>query len=441
MSNSSLHFDLDRVPNFYYLHCTPVVNLVCSKLVLENKSSLKFIILFCLVLAGCANIHPQSNLSTAKGLGESESGYTYIPIDPFPVTSIPGPECPNREDQGVFRKFLDDVSKKADQKANNYENLLDSLPDNAVRMLIEKVDASGGVTYGASKSTMKDESYRVTVDYINADTINFPAIIVKFMRRKDGKSSQSTQPELASDIRASTGKATNDQKSDDPRLIRDKEDWDAYEAEIVKLYFSPAADEDIVDPYAVPDERNYVAGSERYVVMPVQLKSKSGVNVFDNNKISPKLVALLFARQINIPVYVGVGLRVSANVYVSTAGANISGIGLIGAEAEANKLKGSLVVQTLGVNGKSVAAALPIQSELNRTTAENAILAVASIKALLHSDVKPAPRVVGFYLPLAGGKSMVNAIISALSREPLTWERPCKAPEKTTKLDNPNPVK
>ncbi|HKE95475.1 MAG TPA: hypothetical protein VKB34_14270, partial [Povalibacter sp.] len=224
--------------------------------------------------------------------------------------------------------------------------LLEALPDNAVRMLVEQFDLSGGVTYGSSKTAAKGESYRVTVDYINADTINFPVAIKKQMRskKKDGV------------------------------------------MEPVDLFGTPSED---VEP-----------GTETYSV----------------TRVDPAMTRSADRDIFNIPVYVGVGLRVSANVYVVGANANISGIGVIGAEAEAERVRGSLIVQTLGVNGKSVAAALPIQSELNRTTAQNAIVSVGSIKALLYAEeTAKSPRVVGIYLPFPGGKPLVNAIISELS--------------------------
>lgn len=274
----------------------------------------------------------------AATIGELESGYTYIPIDPFPVESKLSASC-----------------KEA--KPNSPASLLDSLPDNAVRMLVERIDRSGAITYGSSRAALKDESYRVTIDYINADTVNVPVSIAKFMRKK---------VKLAGDPELHT----------------------------VNLFATDLAD--------------YVPGTERYEVR--RLTSTKGVEGF----------------VFNIPVYVGVGLRVSSSVYVTGGTANISGIGVIGAEAEADKLKGSLVVQTLGVNSKSVAAALPIQSELNRTTAQNAIVAVGSIKALLYAeDTITQPRVVGLYLPFPGGRALVNALISELSKERVEWFRPC----------------
>jgi hypothetical protein len=304
-----------------------------------------------IALTGCGTLFPGKDAFKPQSSGEVESGYTYIPIDPFSVDTVAGDGCKGVVDSGAGR-------------------LLDALPDNAVRMLVEQFNASGTVTYGASKSGAQGESYRVTIDYINADTINVPVWIAKSMiERKSG----------------------------------------AYEP--VYMFSAPG-------PEYIPDTEIYEVTREA----PKPTNKGSGVEQF------PKFV------EFNIPVYVGVGLRVSANVLVLGANANISGIGIIGAEAEDKRLRGTLVVQTLGVNGKSVAAALPIQSELNRTTAQNAIVAVGSIKALLYADETiKSPRVVGLYLPFPGGKPLVNALISELSRKRVQWPRPCLTPVK------PNP--
>jgi hypothetical protein len=307
-------------------------------------------LLAAIMLSGCGTFGEAfkrtESRTTAESIGEIESGYTYIPIDPFPVDIQQEKSCPKATGNGLSQ-------------------LLASLPDNAVRMLVERFDKQGNVTYGASKSGLKDESYRVTVDYINADTINVPVIIEKSMRRaKDN------------------------------------------EYDIVSLFAGNLKD--------------FIAGTERYRVTRIQNYATSKAS------LPPELL-------FNIPVYVGVGLRVSSFVFVTGASANISGIGVIGAEAEAERVKGSLVVQTLGVNGKSVAAALPIQSELNRTTAQNAIVAVGSIKALLYAEeTVKSPRVVGMYLPFPGGKPLVNALISELSKQPVEWQAPCLSAQTAT---------
>ncbi len=302
------------------------------------------------VLSGCGAFnsitHSSSKpLGVPETVGAADSGYTYIPVDPFAVEIVPGAGC-------------------VDKKISSLP-LLDTLPDNAVRMLVESFDLSGKVTFGASKAGVQNQRYQVTVDYISADTINVPILLAKAMWNSK----------------------------------TEKSEW--------------------IDPISsVPDE--YKRGSESFEVVRVSADKPGPENSY--------------LRPYNIPVYVGIGLRVSANVYVTGANANISGIGIIGAEAEAKNLTGSLTVQTLGVNGKSVAAALPIQSELNRTTAQNAITAVASIKALLYADeTVKEPRVVGLYLPFNGGVPLVNALISALSKERVEWARPCVLPSDAPK--------
>ena len=274
---------------------------------------------------------------------EQQSGFTYIPIDPFPVTMALGLDCAASYPSGV---------------AIPYQRLPRGLPDNAVRMLVEQFDAKGNVTYGPAKADTDIRSYRVTTDFISADTLNFTVQIAKF-------------------------------------AVRDAD------SKMMPVPF----DQDL-------DGKIFRFRTETYRVRRIP----------PNQEVQEDE----FTKVFNIPIYVGIGLRATADIVTTTSKANVTGLGVIGSEAEAGNIKGSLIVQTLGVNGKAVTAALPIQSELNRTTAQNAIVAVASIKTLLHaSETDIAPRVVGLYLPFAGGKPLVNAIVSELSAKPPTWSRPC----------------
>lgn len=304
------------------------------------------------LLTGCTGI-------TVYSPSESESGYTYIPLDPFPVHIKGGMAC--TETDTLTRKLL-----------------LEALPDNAVRMLTERFDSSGTVTYGTSKVSGTGESYRVTIDYIYSDTMNRQLFISKSV------------------MATSTS----------------KDGIEKTERTIVPIGSTP--------PFS------YLTGSEEY-----RITSESPLDPRHDKSFGDEVHAewRRFNKEYteySVPVYVGLGLRVAANIYATTGKANISGLGIIGAEAEAGNLKGSLVIQTLGVNGRAIAAALPIQSELNRTTVQNAISAVGAIKALLHAEETwVAPRVVGLYLPFPGGKPLVNAIISELSKQEIVWKYSC----------------
>ena len=90
--------------------------------------------------------------------------------------------------------------------------------------------------------------------------------------------------------------------------------------------------------------------------------------------------------------------------------------------------------QSLGVNGKSIAMALPLPNKLDQTTIETAILAVGSSRAILYAtngeadagnQARPSPRVVGLYSPIGTDPLLINAIYAELSKTRPVWRRPC----------------
>jgi len=317
-------------------------------------------------LSGCGLLNNQLKPTT---LGEAVSGYTYIPIDPTKVEIIAS-ECTfNYSDIG-------------DAKVK----LLDMLPDNAVRMSMESSDAKGNIMYGVSKAGVAGSAYKLTADYVNSDTVSKSVWIRKTMLVHESVIRNDDQGH----------KTKNEQTSRQPVSFR--EDY-VYETAF-SLTFKDAERRSLPNSegYDVKSFSKEVTSAERSVL------KKDGYEEF------------------SVPIYVGIGLRIVAEGISLSSDVKISGIGVIGAEAEAKRLIGSLTVQTLGVNSQAVASALPVQSELSRTTAENAFVAIGSIKAMLHQpETIKFPRVVGLYLPFPGGKPLVNALISELSRNPVTW--------------------
>lgn len=135
---------------------------------------------------------------------------------------------------------------------------------------------------------------------------------------------------------------------------------------------------------------------------------------------------------VTIPVYVGVGLRLSADIRALKGNINISGLGAIGAQAEAGALTGTLTVQTLGVNGRSIATALPLPNKLDQTTVEAGILAIGGSRAMLYTagaedgQVTATPRIVGLYSPIGSDPRLINQIYSELSLAQPKWTWPCR---------------
>jgi hypothetical protein len=281
-------------------------------------------------------------LKTPESIGEYNSGFTYIPLDPLPVFTQRGEGCYWR----------------SDEEGVSFKPLLQSLPDNAVRVAIRAYNAKGSASFGASSLGLENQRYQVILDYINVDVSNIPF----YLRIKESQS------------------------NDSPTIVVD---------ELVRI-------------------QAFSYDSE----LP---KNE------DDDKWREKALG-----NIVIPVYVGVGLRLTADVQVLGGNVNLSSLGAIAASVEAGEASGSLVVQTLGVTGNQVSVSLPLPAEMNQTTVQNAILALGSIKAIMNDEENTilTPRVTGIYLPMGNAnEQLVNLIVSELAREPIPLYRPCQETE------------
>jgi hypothetical protein len=134
-----------------------------------------------------------------------------------------------------------------------------------------------------------------------------------------------------------------------------------------------------------------------------------------------------------VPVYVGVGLRLTASIRVHEAGIDLGNLLALGAAAQAQKVSGTLVVQTLGISGESVSTMIPMPSEISTSSIQAAILALGAIKAKIYEqDTLVAPRVVGIYNNLGGGQATIDSFITDLLNNPRDLD--VRIPEKTAAL-------
>lgn len=155
------------------------------------------------------------------------------------------------------------------------------------------------------------------------------------------------------------------------------------------------------------------------------------VTVVDPNKPTPGS-ATVNGDIVTIPVYIGVGLRLSADVTALESGIPLVSLSAIGFEAQSNSLTGTLTVQAIGLPGETVASSLPLPSKLDQTTIENGVLAIGANRLNIYrykdTDMGAIPRVVGLYSPIGTEPALINAIYSELSKKRPKWSRPCKAP-------------
>jgi len=125
-----------------------------------------------------------------------------------------------------------------------------------------------------------------------------------------------------------------------------------------------------------------------------------------------------------VPVYIGVGLRLTANIYVKKGNVDLGSLFALGVAAKAEQVSGTLVIQTLGVSGPEISGLIPMPGEISEATIQNAILALASIKAKIYDPkTSISPRVVGVYNTLGGNEATINGFISSLLAEPIKFPK------------------
>lgn len=83
---------------------------------------------------------------------------------------------------------------------------------------------------------------------------------------------------------------------------------------------------------------------------------------------------------------VGVGLRIIAHVTAMESGVNLGDLFAIGLAAKANKVSGTLMLEIIGIKSKDVTAVLPLPSEINQTTIQSAMQAMATIKSKIYEE-------------------------------------------------------
>jgi len=121
-----------------------------------------------------------------------------------------------------------------------------------------------------------------------------------------------------------------------------------------------------------------------------------------------------YSHEIRIPVYIGVGLRVHASVTASKDSLNIGSLFGLGVAASQNEITGSLIIQTLGISGKEISQLMPISEQINQSTIQNAMQAIATMKSKLYdAETDIFPQVIGFNLPynIEGAKDLIESTI------------------------------
>lgn len=97
----------------------------------------------------------------------------------------------------------------------------------------------------------------------------------------------------------------------------------------------------------------------------------------------------------DVPCKVGVGVRISADVVTTKADIDLGSLFAIAFAAKSGYLSGQIEVLKIGIDSPSLSLILPPPSEINDTSLQNALQAVAGIRAKLYdADTKIRPHIL-----------------------------------------------
>lgn len=83
---------------------------------------------------------------------------------------------------------------------------------------------------------------------------------------------------------------------------------------------------------------------------------------------------------------VGVGLRLITLLTADESGINIGDLSSIGIAAREGSIKGTMMIEVVGIKSREVTTLLPLPSEINQTTIQNAMQALATIKSKIYDE-------------------------------------------------------
>lgn len=331
------------------------------------------IILIVVFLSGCANIAP---LDFGKTTAERKAGYSYIPVEPSEVNI----NCKQLSGDG---NNCGSVTKTS---------LLNALPDNSVRIATRLVssDMKAGIPAFGAEIGLEGNSYEVIIDFVNTQTINKQFIGVWSVTVPD-----TVTP---SDRRCYPYE----------RSVLANNPLNAYEVWTLRA-----------DPNNDIEKFNQ-GESARSENKQIRLRCGALANYFDltDGDTIPYDKIAVTPEKFNVPVYIGIGLRLRANVTVKKGEVNLSNLTALTAAVESGDATGTMSVQTIGISGRAARTSLLLLDKIDMTTIQNAIQVLASIKASIElEDTTITPRIVGFHNTIGAGSQGVNLIHSLLASE------------------------
>jgi hypothetical protein len=285
-------------------------------------------------VSGCASLPwwaSKTPIETGQAMQEASSSWGYYPIEPLPVYFWCKSEDGKYEN---YKEYVGDVESS---------EVLEFLPDEAMRIAIGEVKKDGSIAYGPAKAGIKGHTYVMVLDYtkFTVDYLNYYA---------DGSCPSYSELKAA-------------------------------------------------DPSKMPRDK--------------------------------------MGQPLQVPFYIGVGLRLTANFIVNEGSIDLGNLVALGAAAQAKQVSGTMVVQALGITGPSISLLIPMPNEINATTIQHSLVSLGAIKAKIYEKgTKVTPSVLGLYNTPGGGRETITRLISCVLKNGATLYF---KPEKCQRSAKPQP--
>jgi len=382
------------------------------------------VVLLAIAVSGCGVLQlPQTQ-------SEILSGYAYVPVEPSSVNVTCG---------GGPCSFA---------QLNTPGNILSKLPDYSVRIATRRLTSSANLNVSGIGSSIgvAGNSYEVTIDFVNTETIDIDFAgkwrveIDQGVKVAEGRcypfeaSVLEQQFPLAyerwslkaltfnrSEIEENQRQFTEESRR---RCESQREEGEEFFSDCLRPQPSEA-EVSLAGASAVDAALSRVIESQAFFYSdndewtengPTLNCGKNGSLNFERRKYGhdeqvPARAIQRLSEPFSVPVYVGIGLRLRALVDVKKGEVNLTSLPALSAAVSAGRVEGSMSVQTLGITGKQARTSLLLLDKIDATTIQNAIQVLAAIKAEIGDEsLLLSPRIVGFHNTIGAGSQGINLI-------------------------------
>ena len=121
---------------------------------------------------------------------------------------------------------------------------------------------------------------------------------------------------------------------------------------------------------------------------------------------------------------IGVGLRLVAHIKAHKSNINFADLFALGLAAESDHISGTLSIEVIGIKSREITSSIPLPSEINRTSIQQAMQALSTIKSRIYdrsTEIHPQVIAVKSCGQESGDFKAIIASLSNTAAHPPNW--------------------